>query len=134
MKNFLPFILLLCSALMGAQTQRDHETATHAENTGNETTMQGCLNGSAGNYTLTDSSGQQFQVAGDTDKLQKHVGHKVEVAGTTSGVSSTSDPSATNPSSSDKTDPTSSGTTGAKQPTLNVTSVKDIAGSCDSGR
>jgi hypothetical protein len=49
----------------------------------NQTTVQGCLSGSAGGFTLTDSSGIAYQLAGDTAKLTDHVGHEVEITGTT---------------------------------------------------
>jgi Protein of unknown function (DUF5818) len=46
------------------------------------TTVEGCIGGSAGNFTLTDSSGKTYQLAGDTSKLGDHVGHDVKVTGT----------------------------------------------------
>ena len=49
----------------------------------NQTTVQGCLSGSAGGFTLTDNSGTAYQLAGDTSKLTDHVGHQVEITGTT---------------------------------------------------
>ena len=44
---------------------------------GGETKVEGCLNGSNGNYTLTDTSGKTWQLSGDTSKLSDHVGHKI---------------------------------------------------------
>jgi hypothetical protein len=52
--------------------------AEHAA-TGN---VEGCVGGSAGSYTLTDSSGKSYQLAGDTSTLADHVGHQVKVSGT----------------------------------------------------
>jgi hypothetical protein len=49
----------------------------------NQTTIQGCLSRSAGGFTLTDNSGTAYQLAGDTAKLTDHVGHQVEITGTT---------------------------------------------------
>ena len=54
--------------------------------TGNAT-VQGCLSGSDGNYTLTDDNGTAYQLTGDTAKLSEHVGHEVKVMGTTSAAS-----------------------------------------------
>jgi hypothetical protein len=44
--------------------------------------VEGCVGGSAGSYTLTDSSGKTYQLAGDTSTLADHVGHDVKVSGT----------------------------------------------------
>jgi hypothetical protein len=47
--------------------------------------VEGCVGGAAGAYTLTDASGKTYQLAGDTSKLADHVGHQVQVSGTTGG-------------------------------------------------
>jgi len=44
--------------------------------------VEGCLGGSAGSYTLTDASGKTYQLGGDTSKLAEHVGHQVQISGT----------------------------------------------------
>ena len=44
-------------------------------------TIQGCIGGSAGAYTLTDASGKTYQLGGDTSKLAEHVGHSVQITG-----------------------------------------------------
>ena len=85
----------------------------------NKTSVQGCLSGSDGNYTLTDSSGTKYQLSGDRSKLSAHVGHEVQITGTTSqsGTPST----------------TTSGTsTSTGQQTLNVSGVKHISSTCSS--
>lgn len=88
--------------------------------------VTGCLNGSSGNYTLTDSSGKTWQLSGDTSKLSDHVGHKVEITGTASSASSsTSNPSTSNPGGASAGSSSSS-----EQSTLAVTSMKHIATSC----
>src|ERR1700722_8797473 len=64
--------------------------------------IRGCLSGSAGNYTITDQNGMQYQINGPDNQLQASVGHEVEVttrqdqasATTTQGDQTTS--SATN--------------------------------------
>src|SRR5262249_42188599 len=50
--------------------------------------VEGCVSGSAGNYTLTDASGKTYQLAGDTSKLADHVGHQVRVTGDDGGGAS----------------------------------------------
>lgn len=95
---------------------------------GSETTLQGCLAGSAGSYTLTDASGTQYQLAGDTSKLSGNVNNEVEVKGTAS-ASSASSAASGSAASSGASSPSSAG---AK--TFNVTKVKKISSSCTSGK
>ena len=82
-------------------------------------TVQGCLQGSNGSYTLTDKSGTTYQLAGDTSKLSDHVGHEVKITGTTSGSSATS---------SSMGAPAG----GTQQPTLTVESMKRVSKTCQS--
>lgn len=42
--------------------------------------IRGCLSGSAGNYTITDQNGMQYQINGPDNQLQARVGHEVEVS------------------------------------------------------
>jgi hypothetical protein len=82
--------------------------------TGN-TSVEGCLGGSDGNYTLTADNGTTYQLTGDTSKLSEHVGHQVKVMGTTNAASANG----------------SSGTMGNNSSqTLQVSSVKHISKTC----
>ena len=116
--------LLLTAGLVIAQTdanQSSQASSTSQTNAANETKIQGCLSGSNGNYTLTDTSGTAYQLAGDTAKLSEHVGHEVELTGTQSSASSSSSS-------------TSSGQTGTpNQPTFRVSSIRHISKTCSSG-
>ncbi len=49
-----------------------------------QTAIEGCLQGSNGSFTLTDKAGTKYQLEGDTAKLSEHVGHEVQITGTTS--------------------------------------------------
>jgi hypothetical protein len=79
-------------------------------------TVQGCLQGSDGNYTLTEKSGRTYSLLGDMSKLTAHIGHEVQITGTSgpgaigSGIGSDA--------------------TGIDQPILTVGQVKDISGAC----
>ncbi len=120
--------LLLCAMWVAAQTypnQSSNQSSSQASNAAGQTTVQGCLSGSNGNYSLTDSSGNTYQLAGDTSTLSEHVGHTVKITGTTASSSASSKGTSKTPSSS----------SGANaQPTLNVSSVKHISSSCSSKR
>jgi hypothetical protein len=91
---------------------------------GGETTVQGCLSGSNGSYTLSDKNGNTYQLTGDTAKLSQHVGHEVRITGTTGSASGST--SSTGAAGS------TAGAAGAQQ-TLQVTSVKHVSKSCQAG-
>ena len=101
-------ILLLSAVWMAAQQPSDPGQNNSAKHT-DETTIQGCLNGSGTSFTLTDKSGKAYQLEGDASKLTDHVGHEVQLIGT---------PSAGSGSSSDE------------QPTFTVKKLKMLAASC----
>ena len=60
---------------MGRQSSPNDNTS------GNHTQIEGCLAGSSGAYTLTDASGNTWQLQGDDAQLSKHVGESVRIAG-----------------------------------------------------
>lgn len=93
-------------------------------NQGSAQTVEGCLQNSNGNFTLTDSSGTMYQLQGDTSKLSAHVGHEVRVTGMTSSGSNTS--SETTGAGSGM--PSSSGA----QPMLTVQKFKHVSKNCNS--
>ena len=104
------------------------QTSTDSANS-----IEGCLSGSAGNWTLTDQSGKTWQLAGDTSKLSDHVGHQVRISGDNSAGSSPSSgssgaASATNPSSG--AGATGAGSSSGSQSTFNVKKVKMISSTC----
>jgi hypothetical protein len=120
-----------------SSTTQTTTTQTTQTSSDSSNSIEGCLSGSAGNWTLTDQSGKTYQLAGDTSKLSDHVGHQVRLMGTdnsssASGSSSPSSPSSSSPSSS-------SGATGASsssgaQPTFTVSKVKMISSTCSTSK
>ena len=68
-----------------SSSQSDQSSSTQASSgmtSGSETFVEGCLNGSAGNYTLTSSTGSTYQLTGSTDELAQHVNQQVRLKGT----------------------------------------------------
>src|ERR1043166_6709597 len=107
-------------------------TTTQTTETSSGNSIEGCLSGSAGNWTLTDQSGKTYQLSGDTSKLSDHVGHQIRVTGTdnSSSASSSSSPSSS-PSGSSAT---GAGSSSGSQPTFTVQKVKMISSSCPTSK
>ncbi len=128
MKRILLLSSILLLSAVWAVAQNDNQSSTSSQSsqtssTASETTIQGCLSGANGNLSLTDKSGTTYQLTGDTAKLQKHVGHTVELTGTevTSSASNTSETPSGAMSGSAET-----------QPMFNVTSFKHVSSKCSS--
>jgi hypothetical protein len=83
-------LLLLSVLLVGVTWAAAQSDSTQKTPSGSQTTVQGCLGGADGHYTLIDKNGTSYQLTGDTAKLKDHVGHEVEVTGTTSSSSGAS--------------------------------------------
>ena len=119
---FLLSSILLLSAVF-ATAQYESQPNDQSSSGATKTTIQGCLAGSDGNYSLTDKSGTTYQLTGDTAKLQAHVGHTISVTGTAtsaSGAAGMQTGSMSGPAEG--------------QPTLNVMSFKHVSPNCSSMR
>lgn len=110
-----------------ASSQNSSETAssgqTGSTNANGQITVEGCLSGSSGNYTVSDKSGNSYQLTGDTAKLSEHVGHEVKVTGTSSSASASGGGTATG----------AAGQANGNSQTLEVSSVKHISKTCQNG-
>jgi hypothetical protein len=119
-----------------------------SEQTATNTTVQGCLTGTTGNYMLTDSSGVMYQLQGDESQLSANVNKEVEATGTIgarASASATNNPDTNAPSAETKGQAgastgnatgTASGSTASAHAakTLDVTSIRKVADSCSSSR
>jgi hypothetical protein len=74
----LTSIVLLCSIWAVAQYDNDHHDRDRDRS---KVTVEGCLSGADGNFTLTNQSGTSYQLTGDTARLSGHVGHTIRVTG-----------------------------------------------------
>ena len=111
-------------------TTQTTTTQTTQTSSDSSNSIEGCLNGSAGNWTLTDQSGKTWQLAGDTSKLSDHVGHQVRIMGTDSSSSASSSGSSS-PSSSSGSSATGAGSSSSgSQSTFTVKNVKMISSTC----
>jgi hypothetical protein len=115
----LALTLLLSAAWLQAQDQYGSQTGSSQTGTAaaGEITVEGCLQGASGNYTLTDKSGTTYQLQGETSKLDAHIGHEVQITGKTSESGATSSATGTQAG-------------GTQQPTLTVHSMKHVSKKC----
>ncbi|MGA8540861.1 MAG: hypothetical protein WB566_15265 [Terriglobales bacterium] len=124
--------VLLLATVWAASAQEDHQSPTRAQgypsasqtvpaNAGGEQSVQGCLSGSDGNYTLMAKNGTHYKLTGDTAKLAEHIGHEMKITGTVSSAS-------TSPNND-----SSAGTTASSGGEIQVTSFKHISKTCQSG-
>ncbi|HEY7617409.1 MAG TPA: hypothetical protein VH744_11445, partial [Terriglobales bacterium] len=138
-------ILVLFSAILMTAFLSFAQDTPMSGNTSNQDTMtnsasaiSGCLNGSNGQYTLTDEqSGVTYTLSSTKTDLGQHVGHKVQISGQRSsdqGAASTTNPSGTAPESTTDTQPGTSSTatgTGSPTPMFEVSDVSMISESCN---
>jgi hypothetical protein len=78
-------ILLLSSILLfsapWAMAQTDNDSGSAGSEHTSKMTVEGCLGGAIGSYTLTNQSGATYQLTGNTELLKSHVGETIRVAG-----------------------------------------------------
>ena len=115
----------------GSQTgNMGGQSGTYAQNNSgqnsNKTTLEGCLSGSAGSYTLTANNGMTYQLQGKDNDLSKHVGQEVKVKGTAAAGASGSMSGASSNSAG-----TPAGA--ASQQTFEVSKVKKVSKTCTTG-
>lgn len=120
MRHGLLVISVLLLASLWAAAQNSGQTSE--KSAGGQTTVEGCLSGSNGNYMLTDQNGTMYQLTGDSAKLSEHVGHEIKVSGTSSSAENSASGAGT-----------ATGASGSAQQTIQVTSVKHISKTCKSG-
>ncbi len=96
-----------------------------------ENAIEGCLGGSAGNYTIIDKAGTSYKLElpanADTSVLDKHIGQEVRVMGTVSNAAAAS-PSSSMPSSSASSG--SAGSSSASQASIRVSKMSKVGDTC----
>jgi Protein of unknown function (DUF5818) len=119
----LASVLLLGTCWAAAQNYPSQNEPSQATSSGSTATVEGCLSSNNGNYTLTDSHGNNFQLTGDTSKLSDHVGHTVKITGTMTSASA--------PSSGESGG--AMGQTSSTQQAIDVGSFKHVSKTCKNG-
>ena len=114
MNKSLMFALLLLISAVWLQAQDASQTAGK---TSDPTTIQGCLQSSMGQYSLTDKDGIVHQLSGAANKLGHQVGRQIEVTGKP-GIRTADTTNA------------GAGSSAVEQAVFEVKSVKQIAPTC----
>jgi ABC-type phosphate transport system substrate-binding protein len=112
-------VLMLAACWAAAQNDSTQTTPAGSQaGEGSQTTVQGCLSGSEGSYTLMADNGTSYQLTGSSAKLKEHVGHEVKITGTAS------------PSSGQASANMGGEAGGTGIPILQVESIKHVSKTC----
>jgi hypothetical protein len=122
MRKILVFTLALLASAVWLQAQSGYpglDAWQAAGRTSSLTTVQGCLQSSGGDYTVTDNTGAIHQLQGNTARLSRYVGRQVEITGKP-GLKTT--------------DTTEKGiaSSATEEPALTVEGAKQISETCSS--
>jgi hypothetical protein len=148
MKKLCALIAALLLSAVWVFAQDAAQTASSASSqtsSASEMTVEGCLAGAAGNFTLTDNAGKSYQLQGNTSKLANQIGHQVRIKGTQSVAASATTPSGDTASASTGTSGSTASSGAASKPSenadassasasaaiqFNVRSVEKVSDSC----
>ena len=100
--------------------QQHRGTISQAVDERQNSLLSGCLNGSDGNFTLTADDGTTYRLTGAISGLSQYVGHKVQLAGT----STTADANASASSQAQPATPT--------EKAFTVTNAEEVSATCQS--
>jgi hypothetical protein len=148
MRNILMMSVLLSATWAIAQSEQLPSTSNPNQSqsqsqmgtsTGSQISVQGCLSGSKGNYTLTDKSGNSYQLTAGNADLTSHVGQQVQISGTAApsaagNTSATSGTSGTSGTAGATTGGTGSSSSASQASQISVDSVSKISDSCSPSR
>jgi hypothetical protein len=122
MTKTLFLALSLFGSVVWLQAQNQYpQTGSSQRTASGETSVRGCLQSSDGNYTLTTKNGTVYQLQGDSSKLSEHVGHEVQITGSTTTASNAPNPAPGTPAGATP-----------QQATLTVQNLKHISKTCTS--
>jgi hypothetical protein len=103
------------------------DAGSHTADSAGQTTINGCVSGSAGTYMLTEEkTGRTYTLEGDDAQLAKQVGHEVSVSG--AAVNPNENRSSTSSSATNENGSSASPDTRAHH--VRVSSVKEVADYC----
>ncbi len=104
-----------------------------AQPSSGENSIEGCLGGSAGKYTLIDKAGTSYKLElpaqADTSTLDKHIGQEVRVTGAVAHAEGSASSSTPNTDTSDKSAGAMSGKSASKA-SIKVSKMQKVADTC----
>jgi len=119
-------LLAACTVLAqtyGSQDQSSQNSMSSSLSTmGNTQTWDGCLGKQGTDFVLTTNDGNHYKIAGDTSKLNAHVGHEMKIT----GIASQSSDSAASSSGA-------GGSMMAAPATITLQSFQHVAAHCHAG-
>jgi hypothetical protein len=86
MRKIILFSSMLLLLAVGAGAQSNSDSDGEGKTASNKMTVEGCVDGAIGNYTLTDPAGASYRLTGNTDTLKAHVGATIQVLGVVTPV------------------------------------------------
>lgn len=116
MRTIMLFSSLLLLTAAGAMAQVDNTSDNDNKTISTEVTVEGCLAGAVGSYTLTDYAGASYQLSGSTEPLKAHDGETLRVTGVVTSIVHV--PGAINEGTQ-------------TQPSLSVISFKQVSAVCN---
>jgi len=105
---------------------------------GGGNSVEGCLGGSAGKFTIIDKAGTtydlQLPASADSSKLNSHIGQEIRVSGTMSNSKDSSAAGASGAAGSASTTASGQSATGSSasgsHPSIAVTKIDKVADTC----
>jgi len=115
---------------MGQSSSASGQDASAA---GAGNSVEGCLGGSAGKFTIIDKAGTtydlQLPASADSSKLNSHIGEEVRVSGTMSIAKDSSAAGASGAASSASQTATGSSSS-SSHPSISVTKIDKVSDTC----
>ncbi len=113
------------------------ESQMPPDTAGPSQSIEGCLGGAAGTFTVTDKNGTSYQLllpqSADTSKLSQHIGEEVQVTGAVSNAGAGGAASSKGEGSAGAGSAGSAAGGSSTQPAITVSKMSKIGDSCNAG-
>jgi len=110
-------------------------TGMSSQSAASGNSIEGCLGGSAGKFTIIDKAGMTYDLvlpaSADTSKLGQHIGQEVAVSGSMSNPGASGSPTGSASSASTASSSASgAGSSAGTHPSIQVTKIDKVADTC----
>lgn len=86
MKRIILLSSMLLLSAVWAAAQYESDSGSENRTVSRKMTIEGCLDGAIGSYTLTDQQGASYQLTGKTEQLKDYVGGTMRLTGVVTPV------------------------------------------------